>query len=545
MSQDMHRDFIPHEKIEAMAAEAARCLDPELLERGKQYCRDGRVEYTRVFGPMIYAQVNDGKKYIVQLQIDNFSRSTCTCARKQLCEHIAAVFFYHYNDGPQLDNVSSGVDVPILDLRHPPEPIVQPRKPFPVIPTPDGPVERWFKYYELQYRRLREDKCASIRSFSYSYLGYQPDELYFSPRFYDEFTACLSLQSEHWPLPVKDLFRLYGCLFFMAGLEEEVKEQSQKSSFMDSFQISVIEEEFLNAFSSSIITAWRQAQYQPFLQKLVEIVHLRFFQKQEQLFDWLWIYRLLCMDVFSDQEWWEKEKAYLEEKMEKAEEGGWEYYATALALASLYITGNRKEAALTVLQKPRKKRVVDMLFYLEYMVREEEWDALLVWLRWMAPAVRNASPGVIEKVCHYCIRGAENSEAPEQFIKLIRFWLPYGFDVYADYLLEAGLHREWVELHMSYLGRKETGIDRGALRYLESLDPAVLIPLYHQWAARLIEEKSRKSYKEAVRLLKKLRHIYRKQKRKEEWDTFISHLASYYRRLRAFQEELRKGKLIS
>jgi len=172
------------------------------------------------------------------------------------------------------------------------------------------------------------------------------------------------------------------------------------------------------------------------------------------------------MDVFSDQEWWEKEKAYLEEKMEKAEEGGWEYYATALALASLYITGNRKEAALTVLQKPRKKRVVDMLFYLEYMVREEEGDALLVWLRWMAPAVRNASPGVIEKVCHYCIRGAENSEAPEQFIKLIRFWLPYGFDVYADYLLEAGLHREWVELHMSYLGRKETGIDRGALRYL-------------------------------------------------------------------------------
>ncbi len=540
----MHRDFIPQEKIEAMAAEAARCLDPELLEKGKQYCRKGRVEYARVFGPMIYAQVSDGKKYIVQLHIDNFSRSTCTCARKQLCEHIAAVFFHHYGDGPQPDIVSSGADVPILDLSYPPEPIVQPRKPFPVIPTPKGPVEQWYKYYELQYRRLREDICTSLRSSSYTYSGHQLDELYFSPGFYDEFSACLSLQSEHWPLPVKDLFRLYGCLFFMAGLEEEIKEQGQKSSFMDSFQISVIEEDFLDAFSS-IIPAGLQAQYQPFLQKLVQITHQSLFQKQEQLFDWLWIYRLLCMDVFGDQEWWKREKAYLEEKMEKAEEGGREYYLAALALASLYITGNRKEAALAVLQKPRKKRVGDMLFYLEYLTRQEEWDALLLWLRWMAPAVLKASPGVIEKICRYCIRGAENSEAPEHFIKLFRFWLPHGFDVYADYLLEAGLHREWVELHMSCLGRMETGIDRGDLRYLESLDPAVLIPLYHQWAARLIEEKGRKSYKEAVRLLKKLRNIYGKQKRKKEWETFISRLASYYRRLRAFQEELRKGKLIS
>lgn len=537
----MRRDFIPVEKIEAMASEAARCLDPELLEKGKQYCRKGCVEYARVFGPRIYAQVgdvNDGKKYIVQLHIDSFPLSTCTCARKHLCEHIAAVLIHHYGDGLQPDTVLPGFDVPALELVSALEPIVETRKNFPDIPTPEGPVEHWYKYYGHQYQRLREVKC----SYLYSYSVHLAKELYFSPKLYDEFTGCLSLQSEHWPLPVKDLFRLHGCLFFMAGLEEQSKEQ--KSSFMDSFQIGLIEEDFLDAFTS-IIPAGRQAQYQPFLQKLVQIVHESLFQEQEQLFDWLWIYRLLCMDVFGGQVWWKKEKAYLEEIMEKAEEGGREYYVAALALASLNITGNRKEAALAVLQKPRKKRVGDMLFYLEYLAREKEWDALLVWLRWMAPAVLKANPGVIENICRYCIRGAENSEAPEQFIKLFRCWLPHGFDVYANYLLEAGLHREWVELHMSCLGRIETGIDRGALRYLESREPAVLIPLYHQWAARLIEEKGRKSYQEAVRLLKKLRNIYRKQKRKKEWETFISRLASYYRRLRAFQEELRKGKLSS
>jgi hypothetical protein len=119
----MRRDFIPVEKIEAMASAAARCLDPELFEKGRQHYRKGRVEYARVFGPRIYAQVSDiidGKKYIVQLHIDSFPLSTCTCARKHLCEHIAAVLIHHCGDGLQPDTVSPGFDVPALEFASPP-----------------------------------------------------------------------------------------------------------------------------------------------------------------------------------------------------------------------------------------------------------------------------------------------------------------------------------------------------------------------------------------------------------------------------------------
>ena len=104
-------------------------------------------------------------------------------------------------------------------------------------------------------------------------------------------------------------------------------------------------------------------------------------------------YRLLCMDILATRNG--GKKGLPGRKMEKAEEGGWEYYATALALASLYITGNRKEAALTA--SKAEKEAGRTCFYLEYMVREE--NGMLSWsgLRWMAPAVRNASPGVIER----------------------------------------------------------------------------------------------------------------------------------------------------
>lgn len=540
----MGRDIIFDEKTRAMAAGVTRLLDPELLEKGKEHCRQGRVEYARLFGPRIYAQVKDigdGKKYVVQFHIDNFPLSTCTCAGKQLCEHIAAVFFHHYGDMPAPDGIYPGAGAPARGLTSPAKQVVQTKKALPV-PTPEGPVESWYKYYEHQYRRLREAK----NSYLYSFPVRPADETYFTVRLYDEFTSRLSLQCERWPLPARDLFRLYGCLFFMAGLEEQTEGREPSSG--DGFGVGLIEDDFDDAFSSvAFVLSGGSAEYQDHLLRLVEIVHLFLFQDEKKLFDWLWIYRLLCGIFGNSPERWEEERTYLEETIKKAGENRQKYYTAALALASLYITGGRKEAALAVLRKPKGKRVGDMLFYLDCLAGAEDWDTLLAWLRWLAPAVLKAKPGVVESVCRYCARGAEKSGMPDQFVKLFRFWLPHGrvFPVYANYLLEAGLYREWVELNLSYLGHAGFSINKGDLRYLESQEPAVLIPLYHQWAARLIETKGRKSYQAAVRLLKKLRSIYLKQKRKKEWETFISRLASYYPRLRAFQEELRKGKLIS
>lgn len=63
-------------------------------------------------------------------------------------------------------------------------------------------------------------------------------------------------------------------------------------------------------------------------------------------------------------------------------------------------------------------------------------------------------------------------------------------------------------------------------------------------ATEAIEERNRKAYRRAVRYLKKLRTLYKRLKRTDEWDAFIIHIANLHSRLRALQEELRKGKLI-
>ena len=61
---------------------------------------------------------------------------------------------------------------------------------------------------------------------------------------------------------------------------------------------------------------------------------------------------------------------------------------------------------------------------------------------------------------------------------------------------------------------------------------------------KAIERKNRKSYKEAVRYLKKLRTIYKKLNKKTTWEYYLENLLEDTKRLRAFQEECQRGKLV-
>jgi uncharacterized Zn finger protein len=56
--------------------------------------------------------------------------------------------------------------------------------------------------------------------------------------------------------------------------------------------------------------------------------------------------------------------------------------------------------------------------------------------------------------------------------------------------------------------------------------------------------KTRENYKMAVRYLKRIKAQYKKLKKEEAWENYIQHLSEEHKRLRAFKEELKKGKLI-
>lgn len=532
----MFKEYISDENMTNMAAEVARSMDPESYETGKIYYNSGRVEWTKLFGARIYSVVNDGKKNTVVIHIDDFSKSTCACVKKHFCEHIAAVFLHYYepwlksNEIKSNKNLASGkkTSKKIHSLQLKSQALNMPV-------TEEGPVEQWQKYFEREYVRL----VGTPKRYHQHYTGYPFDEAYY---IFNKFITAISAHSKKWPSIIRNLYRLHGVLFFMTSLEKSA--ENVTLSYMGSYQIEEIDDDFLEALDS-VMSIKGGEKYRPFFQKAVEMVRENFLQEKKQLFAWIYIYRLMCGAFLDSRDLLEKETAGLEEIMKGLKEDRQGHYYSALGLAGLKMSARRSDEALAILQKLKEIDAEDMFYYLKSLALAKEWEKLLAWLRWLENEVKAANHAFFEAVCEYCLLAAKNSDIGEEFIKLVRSWLPRSFDSYADYLLGAGLFREWVEFNISHLAYERQSINNSALRYLESRQPAILIPFYHQWAARLIEEKKRDSYREAVSLLKKLRGLYNKQKMGKEWNAFISRLASHYPRLRAFQEELRKGKLIS
>lgn len=534
----MYKDVIPSEKILIMAAEASRCIDPESYEKGRTLYNSDRVKWIKIFGPRIYSAVDDGKLYTVTIHIDDFARSTCACTKRRLCEHIAAVFFHYRDPGlmesevlPKINLIASKKTAPADTSFHVKNPA-----------TPDmgGPVELWYDYFGYAYNRIRESRKRPFQSYS----DFFASELYFSARLYEEFISSISVYSQGWPSLNSILYRFHGDLFFMDMLENQIKDV--KPAYVDHYQMEEIWQDFMQSFAA-VLSNKKQGKNQPlfqmFLPKAAEVARERLFQAKTPLFDWLMLYRLLC--VTSSNDCMENETLYLEKLIAKLKPNQQSYYYSILGLASLRLAANREEDALSLLQQLQEKHIDDMLFYLEYFAGMGEWEKLLIWVSWLAPDIKGAADVVFKDICTYCLQAVGNSRFCQEFLKLIRSWLPRSLDCYAAYLLEKELLREWVELHISYRGYNWDNIDKDVLRLIEAKEPAVLIPLYHQWAMTLIGGKTRKSYQAAVRLLKKLRVLYNKSKAIKEWNTFIYSLAARYPRMRALQEELRKGKLIS
>lgn len=131
----------------------------------------------------------------------------------------------------------------------------------------------------------------------------------------------------------------------------------------------------------------------------------------------------------------------------------------------------------------------------------------------------------------------------DTFEKYCEACLPYSFVYYSSYLLDVGKHKKWVELYL-YSNIELDYISSEELKMVQQNDPTLLLPLFINIVNEKIENKNRQSYRAAVRYLKKIRTIYKKQKKLEQWERYLDKIQSSNKRLRAFQEELKRGKLI-
>jgi hypothetical protein len=143
------------------------------------------------------------------------------------------------------------------------------------------------------------------------------------------------------------------------------------------------------------------------------------------------------------------------------------------------------------------------------LYEKDEWSRLYHWLRWLFPYIQLQDHEEIEEYIYFWCEINKVRPLEDEFFQIMATLLPYSAEYYADYLLEKGHYKRWVDLQMM-TDELPIYLDTYDLKKVESANPAYLLPLYHQAIEQCILKKSRDAYETAVTMLKKLKQLYKR-----------------------------------
>ncbi|GIP36772.1 hypothetical protein J31TS4_00520 [Paenibacillus sp. J31TS4] len=172
------------------------------------------------------------------------------------------------------------------------------------------------------------------------------------------------------------------------------------------------------------------------------------------------------------------------------------------------------------------------------------WQELADWLRQGASSFYGRRDEELQAYADCWQLAAEHVPGAEkQMWEALAGMLPHSLWLLEKLLYEKRSWAKWIELQI--LQERDPLHHRvSVLQPIEKEAPEALLPYYHQAVARCLGLKNRHAYKQTVRLLKRLRNAYKRSGREASWDRFLADFAQRNSRLRALQEEMRKGKLL-
>lgn len=521
--------------------------DAKLVQKGLLLYRQGLVYGLRFDGELVTASVQDVTSVQVKLDLNFINTSECSCPADGFCRHILAVFFHALAKGGSVSDWVEGWRQPLraktvavnLGLKTARDLLKTSKKPessyedwktafyssFRMILYGQGDPKPYVvnELFRVYWRRIKADApvklewrmlyelIASVQSFN--------------------MLAGMAMEAGHSEYMVD---RYYRHIFL--ELMEEIE------SVMDKLSVHSLPfafDQFIERMkddAADLLSGYRGLDY--------EGTHL---------------YRLLWSQIFKKKAWRDAERERLEAQLrENADrgqpEGNTDQLPLMIGMIHQAILAKKDEQALALLNQLDINGQPYYLYWLEQFTGLRDWkrsapfiEQFVGRLNRYLQVLRNYDACTdftrlaVELVAPYCIETGRDDLMERTLVQS----LPYSFRVYDSFLFSQKLYAKWAELQafigveMDYLGTTDR------IKVVQKGEPAALLPLYHQAIQKNIDSKNRSSYREAVKLLKKLRTIYKKMDRLEEWDRFFEKLLSNTKRLRAFQEECIRGKLVN
>lgn len=506
----------------------AKRFDDLTIKRGYQYYKQGRVEALRTIDGVVTAIVNGSEAYQVRLPLDRLGQSGCDCPFGQPCKHMIAVLMtvaersgksVHVLANAKINLAAQAVASYSRPNAKKDSALAEAERQAPRLP--DMSAAQWHAWFELCVEPLVDHTR--------------------NPHYVKQALANI----RRWKpalTPVADrLFELHALLFLLSKLSSEA---------------------FLGYFTNIAAADVKQAALQCFEKELplaeapeqkARLLETAEYLRRRLLFKWPHAddFSALYFEMWSR---WVPPRADGEDlyAMElqallAAPDGlGADLNRTAWLTARgwLHLLRGDDREAREALAEAGNPQPGDVLRLLRRLAESEDGTRLAEWLAGCAGYFAGYRHEVLNEYSQLWEAAVRlRPEEEERMWRSIGGLLPRSGRIYEEKLLSFGKWRQWIDYQLS-CGRDPLDFRASDLQPIEKDDPEALLPFYHQAVERYVQLRNRDGYKQAVKLLKRLAKLYKKAKREERWTFFFETFAERHSRLRALQEELRKGKLL-
>lgn len=536
-----HIPEVYKELIETAATDVSKLLSPgyepdaKLMQKGLLLYRQGLVTKVRYEDGTVTSTVQDVTPVFVQVELNFFQTSSCSCPTDGICRHIVATFLYAFS---QVGSVADWVEewrTPLHEKKVAEKlGLMKAKDLLKGTGTIKPDYDSWVQTFKNSFQTIMK--------------GQGIPKSYLIPELYQAYNRRLRASApveQEW----KQLYLLIGNIYSFRQLLYLSQESAHSSydierNYQQLFFSLIDETEMvINRLSVHALPF----AFDEFIARLKDDVTDLLIDEVALEFERIQLYQLLWNSLFKKKHWREEE---LEKLTSMGKING--SYALSIGYIHLNLLLKRDEKGLSMINEHDSIISPFLLLWLEDFKSQRDWkrmapfvDAFIGYLRPYLLSLPNSyacfdftryATRVLQSYC-------SETNRIELYEKILVQLLPYSYREYEQYLYMEKQYEKWSDLQ-AYIGYDMTSISTDKIKELQKEDPAVLLPLYHQSIQKNIDLKNRGNYRQAVKELKKLRTLYKKLKRQDEFEQFFELLLDRTKRLRAFHEECQRGKLI-
>lgn len=521
------------------------------IKRGFQYFKQDRVKQLTIPVPgRIEAVVKGNENYSVHINLDSFSGNHCNCPVPANCKHMIATLLEYANLHER--------PVHALVNAHSAAMFNQVAKHA----SPHSTANR----SAVQTAERQAEASAKLKGQA-RLLSTLP-----IPEWYDLFEQCIAPLGKNIPnaqyaqsaltsinsmrpqlSPILELLFTFHTHLFVLTKIVKPSQHGQHTNFYMGFQTQVAADEIQQAVMCSFTKEFPMNTEPEQRHHIAEtLTHLRTIMLTEpknlnyflDVYIQFWLNWIL--PNLNDQEMYLEELQQLQ-LAEKELGSSLSRLPWMLSQSWMYFYLSEDQQAWDQLKAADTAFIVHpdhVLPFLNCLYRTEQWSRLQNWLVEIGPLFSTHRNNNLNDYWIYWEKTIQQLPEAEtsMWSTLVRM-LPYSEKIYEEKLLNHGKWQQWMDYQVS-AGKEPMDYRVSVFHPIEKNAPELMLPFYHQSVERYIIQKNRDSYKQAVKLLKRLSKLYKKLKQEARWEVFITSFSNRYSRLRALQEELRKGKLI-